>query len=384
MNNPQIFLLAPDSFKESMTSKEACRAMELGIKSVLPLAQCIHVPMADGGEGTMQALVDATGGKIYKTIVKGPLGNDVEAEYGILGDNETGVLEMSSASGIHLVTRDLRNPLITSTYGTGQLIKAALNHPIKKLLIGIGGSATNDGGAGMAQALGIKFLDVAGNEIGSGGGELIKIDRIDTTGFLLSRYENLTIEVACDVTNTLTGENGASYTFAHQKGATEEMAKQLDANLEHYADKIKISTGKDVSMVAGAGAAGGLGAGLMAFLDAKLSKGIELVTKYAELEEKIKNADFVFTGEGSIDHQTQYGKTPMGVAQVAKKYNKPVIAFAGKVGDVSALYDHGIDAIFCITNGAGTLDDALANATINLENTTTQVVRLMKIKCFDK
>jgi glycerate kinase len=372
------FLLAPDSFKESMTAKEACEAMERGIKKVFQNAKCIHVPMADGGEGTMQALVDATGGKVYKTIVKGPLGNEVEASYGILGDGKTAVLEMASASGIHLVSREQRNPLITSTYGTGQLIKAALSHSIKKMIIGIGGSATNDGGAGMAQALGAKFLDKSGNEIKPGGGELHKIEKIDTSHLSFLTY-NIEIEVACDVTNPLIGEKGASNVFGRQKGATEEMVRQLDANLKHYAEKIKEALGKDIAMAEGAGAAGGMGAGLMAFTNAKLSKGIELVIKYANLDSKMKEADYVFTGEGSIDNQTQYGKTPFGVAQTAKKYNKPVIAFAGKVGDVDELYTKGIDSIFSILNSVCSLDEALTNGKINLELATERVARFMKI-----
>ena len=375
---PLTFLLAPDSFKESMTAKEVCIAMEKGIKKVVPDAVCVHVPMADGGEGTMQALVDATGGKVYSTIVNDPLGNEVEAQYGILGSGDVGILEMASASGIHLVPKQNRNPMITSTFGTGQLIKAVLKHPIKKLLIGIGGSATNDGGAGMAQALGIRLLDISGNEIGPGGGELGKIHSIDTSNFILNN-SIIEIEVACDVTNPLFGEKGASNTFGRQKGATNEMVEILDDNLKHYSLKIKEFLNKDVALIEGAGAAGGLGAGLMAFLHAKLKKGIEMVVNYTELEQKMHIADFVLTGEGSIDHQTQYGKTPFGVAQMAKNLNIPVIALAGKVGDVNDLYNKGFDAIFCIQSGACSLEDAFENGKRNIELTTQSIVRLLNI-----
>ncbi|MFL0270033.1 glycerate kinase [Candidatus Clostridium radicumherbarum] len=377
MKENVVIVLAPDSFKESMTAKEACEAMEKGIKKVNKNITCVHVPMADGGEGTMQSLVDATNGKIYTVEVVGPLGNNVEATYGILGDGETGILEMASASGIHLVPKEKRNPLITTSYGTGQLIKACLDHGVKKLLIGIGGSITNDGGSGVVQALGGKFIDPEGNEIGFGGGELGKIAKIDLSNFD-NRLKDVIVEVACDVNNPLCGEEGASRVFGPQKGATEEMIEVLDRNLRHYAFLIKAEMGKDVLDVPGAGAAGGLGAGLMAFLNGKLKKGIEMVIEYAQLEEKIKCADIVWTGEGSIDFQTQYGKTPIGVAQVAKKYNKPVIALAGRIGDdVEVLYDMGIDSIFCIMKGVSTLDEALKSGKENIENTAENIIRLM-------
>lgn len=377
MKENVVIVLAPDSFKESMTAKEACEAMEKGIKKANKNITCVHVPMADGGEGTMQSLVDATNGKIYTIEVVGPLGNNVEATYGILGDGETGILEMASASGIHLVPPEKRNPLITTSYGTGQLIKACLDHGVKKLLIGIGGSITNDGGSGVVQALGGRLLDTEGNEIGFGGGELGKIAKIDLSNFD-NRLKNVIVEVACDVNNPLCGEEGASRVFGPQKGATEKMIEVLDRNLRHYAFLIKAQMGKDVLDVPGAGAAGGLGAGLMAFLNGKLKKGIEMVIEYAKLEEKIKCADIVWTGEGSIDFQTQYGKTPIGVAQVAKKYNKPVIALAGRIGDnVEVLYDMGIDSIFCIMKGVSTLDEALKSGKENIENTAENIIRLM-------
>lgn len=379
MKKDLVIVLAPDSFKESMTAKEVCVAMERGIKKVNSNIQCIHVPMADGGEGTMQSLVDATGGEVYSLEVVGPLGNRVKAEYGILGNGEIGVLEMASASGIHLVSLEERNPLITTTYGTGELIKACLDRGVKKLLIGIGGSATNDGGVGVIQALGGRLLDKEGNELGFGGGELEKLDRIDLTNFD-RRLKDVVIEVACDVSNPLCGENGASYIFGPQKGASVEMIKILDNNLKHYAKVIKEQFDKDVLEIAGAGAAGGLGAGLMVFLNGNLKKGIEIVIEYSGLEKKVKNCDMVWTGEGSIDFQTQYGKTPLGVATVAKKYNKPVVALAGRVGDdIDILYEKGIDSIFGIMRGVTTIDEALKNGKENIERTSENIARLMEM-----
>lgn len=371
-------VLAPDSFKESMTAKEACEAMEKGIKKADPDVTCVQVPMADGGEGTMQSLVDATRGNIHSLQVTGPLGNQVMAQYGILGDGKTGIIEMSSASGIHLVPSEQRNPLITTTYGTGQLIKACLDCGVEKLLIGIGGSATNDGGAGVVQALGGKLLDQDGKELRFGGGELNKLHTIDLTEFD-PRIKNVVVEVACDVNNPLCGEKGASHVFGPQKGATAEIVQRLDANLKHYAGIIHKQLGKDVIDVPGAGAAGGLGAGLLVFLNGTLKRGIDLVIEYAHLEEIVKNADMIWTGEGSIDFQTQFGKTPYGVAAVAKKYNKPVIAFAGRVGeDIDVLYEK-IDAVFGIMQGVTSLEAALKQGPVNLEKTAENVMRLVKI-----
>ncbi|NWN93258.1 MAG: glycerate kinase [Bacillus sp. (in: Bacteria)] len=376
MKNP-VFLLAPDSFKESMTAKEVCAAMEAGIKKAIPDAVCIQVPMADGGEGTVQSLVDATDGTIYQQAVTGPLGHPVTARYGILGDGETAVIEMASASGIHLVTKETKNPLVTTTYGTGELIKACLDKKVKQILIGIGGSATNDGGAGMAQALGVKFLDERGRMLPFGGGALGDLAEIDLGG-LDPRLKEVQIFVASDVTNPLCGENGASHVFGPQKGATKEMVALLDANLSHYAAIIKEQLGKDVAEVPGAGAAGGLGAGLMVFAGARLKSGIELVVEYTGLEQKVKDADIVLTGEGSIDFQTQFGKTPYGVAQAAKKHGKPVIAVAGYVGEqIDVLYEKGIDAIFGILPYPMALEDALQTGAANIERTCENIARLL-------
>lgn len=372
------FVLAPDSFKESITAKEACDAMEKAIKKVIKDAQCIKVPMADGGEGTVEALVMATNGKIVETFVTPPIGKEkVKASYGLLGDGSKAIIEMASASGIHLVKREKRNPLIATSFGTGELILDAIKRGVKHIIIGIGGSATNDGGAGMIQALGGRLLDINGNELTFGGLALSKLKSIDLSK-LNENIKGITFEVACDVNNPLIGEKGASKIFGPQKGATKEMIVALDRALENYANIIKKDLGKDVAYVEGAGAAGGLGAALLAFCNAKLLRGIELIIKHTELEEKIKGADFVFTGEGSIDSQTIYGKTPMGVALEAKKQGVKTIAFAGKVEDGSEnLYDIGITSIFGILRGVTSLDEALKDGVKNLENTVENVVRLI-------
>ncbi|MBZ9687220.1 glycerate kinase [Clostridium estertheticum] len=371
------FLLAPDSFKESMTAKEAADAMERGIKKVIPYAECVKVPMADGGEGTVQSLVDATEGELYKVLVKGPLGDEVEATFGVLGDKKTAVIEMASASGLHLVPREKRNPLLTTTYGTGELIKAALDKGVNHLIIGIGGSATNDGGAGMIQALGGKLLTLDNEEINLGGGYLNLLHKIDLEG-LDKRLKGIKIEVACDVNNPLTGKNGASHVFGPQKGATDDIVKILDENLSHYAKTIKKQLGMDIEGIPGAGAAGGLGAGLLAFFSAELKRGIELVTEHTKLKEKMLYADYVFTGEGSIDAQTLYGKTPLGVALIAKEYNIPVIAFAGRIGDgIVDLYEHGINSIIGILSEADTIEKALKKGPENIERTCENIARII-------
>ena len=371
------FVLAPDSFKGSMTAKEAAQAMERGIKKIIPHAECVKVPMADGGEGTVQSLVDATEGELYKKMVKGPLGDGALAIFGVLGDKKTAVIEMASASGLHLVPREKRNPLLTTTYGTGELIKAALDAGVNHLIIGIGGSATNDGGAGMIQALGGKLLTKDNEEINLGGGYLNLIHKIDLSG-IDKRLKNTKIEVACDVTNPLTGKNGASYIFGPQKGATGEMVKILDDNLSHYAKIIKEQLGLEIENIPGAGAAGGLGAGLLAFCCAELKRGIDLVTKHTNLKEKMQDADYVFTGEGSIDGQTLYGKAPLGVALIAKEYDIPVIAFAGRIGDgTEALYENGIDSIIGILSEAETIDKALEKGPENIERASENIVRII-------
>ena len=372
------FVLAADSFKESMTSIEACDVMEKAIRKVKSDAEVIKVPMADGGEGTVEALVNATCGTFVETEVLNPLGEKIKASYGILGDKKTAVIEMAKASGIELIKREDRNPLITTTYGTGQLIKHALDNGIKHLVIGIGGSATNDGGCGMLQALGVKLLDKDNNEIPFGGGAVNKIETIDASG-IYKGINDVTFEVACDVTNPFVGVTGASYVFGPQKGADKEMIELLDNNLKHFAEKIKETLNVEIAEVQGAGAAGGLGGALLAFFNAELKSGIQLVIKYTNLEEKVQGADYVFTGEGGIDGQTIFGKTPVGVSRVAKKFNIPTIAFGGRVSDdADNLFEEGIIALFSIMRGVESLDDALKNGAHNLEKTVENVVRTLR------
>lgn len=369
-------LLAPDSFKESMTAIEACEAMEVGVRRVNKHYECIHMPMADGGEGTVSSIIHATGGQIYSTEVIGPLGESVCAEYGILGDRKTAVIEMASASGLHLVPIHQRNPMITTTYGVGQLIHACLDKQVEKIIIGVGGSATNDGGVGAIQALGGKFTDKDGDELRFGGGELGKLHRIDHS-YIDPRIDDVTIEIASDVRNPLFGANGAAAIFGRQKGATDEMIHQLDTNLRHYSSIIEQVFGRSMATIPGLGAAGGLSAGLMFFLNGQIKSGIDVVMEYTNLEKQIQLADIVFTGEGKIDSQTAYGKTPYGVSRLAKKYNKPVIAFAGKMGgNIDSLYDT-IDAVFSISNGSEALEETLSKGKVNLETTTENVVRLL-------
>jgi glycerate 2-kinase len=371
------FVLAPDSFKESMSAKDAALAMEKGIRKVFPDAQCVIIPMADGGEGTVESLVSMSDGERIKTEVMGPNGDQVIAEYGLLGDGKTAVIEMASASGIQLVKVNERNPLTSTTYGTGELIKHALDKGVTRILMGIGGSATNDGGAGMLQALGVSFKKSNGEELSFGGGALSELHHINLSG-LDKRLSSVQIDVACDVTNPLIGVNGASYIFGPQKGATPEMVAILDANLTHFAEVIKQELGVEISTVAGAGAAGGLGAGLMAFLNARLKKGVELVIEYTGLEERVIGADYVFTGEGSIDAQTLFGKTPYGVALTAKKHSVPVIAFAGRVGaGVEPLYDHGFKAIIGILRGVTSIEDALVAGEENLAFAAENICRVL-------
>jgi glycerate 2-kinase len=376
----KTFLLAPDSFKESMTAKEVCEAMEIGIKRAMPDAECIHVPMADGGEGTVQSLIDATGGTLIKKEVTGPLGTPVIAQYGILGDGKTGVIEMASASGIHYVTKETKNPFITTTFGTGELIKDCIEQGITDIILGIGGSATNDGGTGMAAALGYKFLDKDGNELPLGGGYLGNLKTIDPTD-VIPQLKNINILVASDVNNPLCGERGASAVFGPQKGATPDMVQILDKNLRHYSKVVKEQLGIDMVDVPGAGAAGGLGAGLLAFTNSIMKKGIEIVIEYTNLKEKLQNVDYCFTGEGGIDFQTKFGKAPYGVAQAAKSINSDikVIALAGYVGqDIETLYDEGFDAIFGIVPGAADIDTLLAQGKENVARTSESIARLLK------
>ncbi|GAB6263354.1 glycerate kinase [Photobacterium sp. R1] len=370
-------IIAPDSYKESLTAMEVADAIERGFRQVMPDADYHKLPMADGGEGTVRSLVDATGGQIIHQHVTGPLGNQVEAFYGLLGDGKTAVIEMAAASGLHLVPMHERNPLLTTSYGTGELIKATLEQHIEHLIIGIGGSATNDGGAGMLQALGVRCLDQHGQEIGRGGGALSDLTTIDVSG-LDPRLTALRLEVACDVDNPLCGAHGASAIFGPQKGATPAMVGQLDRNLSHFAGLLSRQLGRDIGHTPGAGAAGGMGAALLAVLGATLRPGIEIVMDAVRLDDAIADADLVITGEGRIDSQSIHGKTPVGLARAAKRFGLPVIGIAGSLSeDCSVVHDQGIDAVFSIVNRACDLDEALAQGAANLELTARNIAALL-------
>lgn len=372
-------VIAPDSYKESLSAEEVANQIEAGFCEIFPDAEFIKLPMADGGEGTVAALVAATHGHIVRKTVTGPLGDQVEAFYGLTGDGGTAIIEMAAASGLELVPVALRNPLLTTTYGTGELIRDALDSGVRHIIIGIGGSATNDGGVGMVQALGGRFLDRQGQQITQGGGSLGLLDRIDLSQ-LDARLANCRIEVACDVTNPLTGSLGASAIFGPQKGATSEMIELLDVGLTRYSEIVKRDLGKDIAQVPGAGAGGGMGAATMAFLNADLRPGIEIVVQAAGLEAVVADADLVITGEGRLDSQTIHGKTPIGVARVAKQFGIPVIGIAGGLtADVGVVHAHGIDAVFSVLYRFCTQREALQDAAANVHMAARNIAAVLKI-----
>ena len=373
-------VIAPDSFKESLTALEVANAIEKGFKRVFPSATYVKVPVADGGEGTVQAMVDACGGEIIKLPVSGPLGDEVEAFYGLLGDGQTAVIEMAAASGLQLVPTEKRNPLLTSSFGTGELILDALNKGARKIILGLGGSATNDGGAGMMTALGARFLTDDGLAVSGGGRGLSEIADIDIA-HMDSRLADTRFDVACDVDNPLCGKTGASVVFGPQKGATPEMVEQLDANLDHYAKQLQTLTGKDIRDIEGAGAAGGMGAAVLAFLSARLRPGIEIVMETVGLAEKVAGASLVITGEGRIDSQTIHGKTPVGVARIAKAAGCRVIGIAGSLSnDSEVVYEHGFDAVFSIVPGPMELQEALVTGAENLTSLSTNLATALAMK----
>jgi len=371
-------VIAPDSYKESLSALDVATAIESGFREIFPTAEYVKIPVADGGEGTVEAMVAATDGRIVKVAVKGPLGEQAEGFYGISGDEQSAFIEMAAASGLEMVPPAKRDPLITTSWGTGELIRHALDAGVKHIIIGIGGSATNDGGAGMVQALGAKLLDENGQQIALGGAALETLARIDTAQ-LDKRLAECRIEVACDVTNPLTGKKGASAVFGPQKGATPEMIDRLDKALGHYARIIARDLDLDVLHLAGGGAAGGMGAALYAFCGAELRQGIEIVTDALALDEYVIGADLVITGEGRIDSQTVHGKVPVGVAKVAKRHNIPVIGIAGSLtADVGVVHHHGIDAVFSVIYKVCSLEDALENAGENVRMTARNVAAVLK------
>lgn len=371
-------VIAPDSFKECLSAAKVAEAISIGILRVLPKATIISIPVADGGEGTVEALVKATNGKIISSLSVDALHRPISSFYGVLGDGQTAVIEMAAASGIELLTSKERNPLLTSTYGTGLLIKSALEAGYTKIIVAIGGSATNDGGVGMAKALGVEFYDSNNEPLSLGGGYLSRLHSIDISSIhpLLTKAE---ITVACDVRNPLLGPSGATYTFGPQKGATPEMLITLEEGMQHYATILQNKFNQDVSTKEGAGAAGGLGAALMTFCKARMIPGFELICKLTHLEEYISQADLVFTAEGKIDSQTAFGKTISGVARLARKHDKPAIALAAIVSDdLTQLYQQGITATFSIANGPITLEESKARAFSLLSNKTEQIMRIIK------
>jgi len=372
-------VIAPQSLKGSLTAAEAGLAIAQGARAVFPQAEIVIVPVADGGEGTVQALVDATGGKIVYQEVTGPLGEAVTAFYGILGDGRTAAIEMAACAGLPLVPLERRDPRITTTFGVGELILAALEQGSRRFIIGIGGSATNDGGAGMAQALGASLTTGEGWDIARGGVALstlehISIDKMD------KRLQGCTFEVACDVNNPLTGPGGAAAIYGPQKGATPAMVVELDKALAHYADVIEHDIGPAVRDVPGAGAAGGLGAGLMVFLHAALRPGAQIVLEAVKLEEQISQADLVITAEGQLDAQTAYGKSVGAVAALAKRYGLPVLALAGSLGEnYRAVYDLGVDAMAVLPSKPMTLDYAMEHAAQLAADATERALRLLQV-----
>ena len=371
---------AIDSFKGSMTSLEVSEAFEKGVKKVYKDAEFLKIPLADGGEGTVKALIDNLDGEMVNIRVKDPLMRDVDSFYGISGDGKTAVIEMAAASGLPLLDSDERDPMKASTFGTGELIKDALEKGCREFIIGIGGSATNDAGIGMLSALGYIFLDENGDELNPNGENLLKIKSFRDDK-VMKEVSEAKFLIACDVDNPFYGSNGAAYVYGKQKGATEEMIKILDKGMENFSNVIRDIKKSDISNISGAGAAGGLGGAFMAFFNSELKPGIDIITEKIELEKSIKGSDYVITGEGRIDFQTAMGKTPSGVAKLAKKYGIPVIAIGGSVDDeIGNIYECGITAAFSIIDSPMTLNEAMdtKNAQRLVEKTAEQIFRVIK------
>ena len=371
-------VIAPDSFKECLSATEVAKNIAKGILNVHPKAKITTLPISDGGEGLLESLVTPFGGKIISVKVKDPLERNINSHYGILKDGKTAVIELAKASGLELLNDEEKDPLITTTFGTGQLIKDALNKGCRKFIIGIGGSATNDGGAGIAKALGAKFLNANNEEIKQGGRNLNTLNRIDLSNFD-ARIKDCEIIVACDVTNPLTGINGASFVYGAQKGGGLEDLKKLDESLKKYAEVIKATFNKNIDSIPGAGAAGGTGAGLLTFLNAKLTNGIELILETIQLESYIKTADLVITGEGQIDNQTLNGKTIFGISKMAKKHHVPVIIITGKIGeDIEDIYNLGVTSIYSIVNQPMALSYAIKNADTLITSCSENIMRTVQ------
>jgi len=370
-------VIAPDSFKDSLSAEKVADAIAAGLADVMPHAQLVKCPMADGGEGTVEAIVAAGNGQLRRNHVQGPLGAPVEAHWGWLPDSRTAVIEMAEASGLQLLKPEQRNACITSTFGTGELIKAALDAGARRVILAIGGSATNDAGAGALQALGLGLFDAQGNSLPRGGLALAHVARIELSG-LDPRLAEVRFEIAADVNNPLCGEHGASAIFGPQKGASAEQVQLLDQALGHFADHCANVLPKDVRHEPGSGAAGGLGFAAKAFLGAQFRAGVEVVAELVGLAEAVKGADLVITGEGRFDAQTLRGKTPFGVASIARAEGVPVVVLAGTLGEgYQALYEHGINAAFAIASGPMTLQDACARAAPLLTDRARDIARLL-------
>jgi glycerate kinase len=372
---PRRILVAPDSFKGSLTAVEAASAMERGVLTAWPGSLVEKIPIADGGEGTVEAMVMATGGHFESRTVRGPLGEPVTARWGVLGDGRTAVLEMAAASGLTLVPHGRRDPRIASTFGTGELVLAAMDAGYRRIVVGIGGSATNDGGTGMARALGVRFLDDAGNPLPEGGAALAGLASVDLAT-ADARLPGVEILVACDVDNPLTGPRGASAIYGPQKGATPEMVRELDLALARLAHVATRATGRDVSGLAGAGAAGGLGAGLLFFTPARLMPGVDLVLDAARFDDRVRGASLVLTGEGRTDHQTAMGKAPVGVARAARRHGVPVWLVSGSLGPgAEAVQPHGIHRIHAAAPPGMPVEEAMARAAELLESAVAASLR---------
>ena len=369
-------IIAPDSFKGSLTAQEAAKAIKKGVNCILPNADIIEIPLADGGDGTMEILVLSTNGQIKETEAIDPLCRSIVAPYGILGDGQTAVIEMAAISGLKLLKRDELNPLVTTTFGTGQLIKKALDDGFRKLIVCLGGSATNDCGSGMAQALGVKFLNDYGTEIKDimNGGLLGQVASIKLSNIHPS-IKKCEITIASDVDNPLLGNNGCARIFSPQKGATPKMVEKLETNVASFINVAEHTTNISVRNIPGAGAAGGLAAGLMMFLNAKLKSGIDIVLNACNFQERIKNADLILTGEGKIDNQTVHGKTISGIIRKAKLHKIPIIAFAGIVEKSDNLIKMGITNIHSIRPKNVPVDQSISNAATLLTNTVKRVMQ---------
>ena len=372
-------VISPQTFKGSISALDAAKAMSEGVRHVVPDAEVVSVPVADGGDGTLETLVEGSSGQIHHIDVTGPLGERRNAEWGAMGDGVTAVIEMARTSGLALVPVEKRNPLSTTTYGLGEAIRHAMGAGYRRFIIGIGGSATNDAGAGMAQALGVGLLDESGKALEYGGAALARLRRIDMSGLEKSIGE-CEFLVACDVNNPLTGPTGASAIYGPQKGATAEMIEELDAALAHFAYIVKRDIGVEISDVAGSGAAGGLGGGLIAFVGGQLRAGVDIVLDTVGIDDYLADCDLVITGEGSMDHSTIYNKAPVGVAERAKRLGTPVVGICGSLGTgFQDVHDYGIDALAAITPGPMTLDEASERAGELIANTTEQVMRLLRV-----